>query len=263
MGRKKKSPSPEPPLRIEQVTESIPIPWNNVIAALFTYEPKLLSKLSKGQKTFAQYIWWQREIALHWLIKLEWNSRHQIPTTPKIKRLSKPKGEVLRRFFLLCERCHTLRGANLSYSQAADWFGLFFFEQTLQQIIGGITDKRGPKANRPKQRLIRKQKKFIRKLKDLENPFLLNNEKGEAYKGLMALPRLRASCDLIETAIGIVEQPDANIFRKKYWIPLISALEKEVESWKSKDFGVLSIENYEAKLQVGQGRHKVIVSPLW
>ena len=130
-------------------------------------------------------------------------------------------------------------------------------------MIEGITDKRGFKADRPKQRLIRKRKRFIRKLKNLDNPFLLSNEQGEAYKGLVTLPRLRASYDLIETAIGIVEKPNANIFRKKYWNPLISALEKEVESWKSKDFHVLSIENHEAKLQIGPGRHKITVPPLW
>lgn len=67
---------------LESVTSSIPIPWNvyiqKILSRPYPYR-SLPRKPSEGELALIWYRLYAWEIALHWVIKKEWNTKHKIP----------------------------------------------------------------------------------------------------------------------------------------------------------------------------------------
>lgn len=173
---------------------------------------------NKGEEITLQYVDISYVIALHWFIKLEWNSRHKIPFSRNITSLYKTKGIVLCNLFRLIERCFS--GMSLFYSKQidcnisnpAEWFSAVIFESMLSDLDTMRSPKNEIYKGRGKESTYALERALIKQIANIDDPNIPSR-----YE----LTRL-----LYSECYKLANQYD--LFRKNYWNPYIKSLRNDL-----------------------------------
>lgn len=263
-----------PPLK--EITKNIPNPWDSIITEILSCPLKFPRQPTEGEMSLILLRVRAWEIALHWVIKMEWNTKHKIPAPSSIVKLYKPKGDSLRHILLMCERCHTmpelLPSGTVPYPHAAYWFGLVFWELIMNEIASAFTLQERENQERIKQQLkvdpnnqallkLEHQKTFRKKetvLQERTDEVMLLQVRYE--NPLTEDSGMIATFRLMEAATTLAQTSD--VFRVKYWKPFLNSYKKETAAMSKQDWGraTLDPEDNKAYVQVGQGKNRQKIS---
>jgi hypothetical protein len=147
------------------------------------------------------------DTALHWAVKLFWNTKHKILGGQAHVRAAKPLGVVLACEINLCIQCHALTGyKKAGYPDAAIWFGELWREHLKVELnnLFKLTVNGGGKKAR-----VLHLRHILRTLKEEDNPFDRSIQPCLSH--------------LIDCSLALAKQA-GSIFREKYWLPYIRAL---------------------------------------
>ena len=251
MGRPKKALKPISTEPLEKTIEHIPLPWDEIIKTIISRKIKLSQQPDEGQFVLmeARVRAWQ--IALHWLIKYEWNNKHKIPAKRSIANGYQAKGRLLQAIFRLCERCHTFQASVpevvIPYPNAAHWFGLVFMEILWHEVQSAFYPTNEPKKGAKKAAIIQERREIVRKHKNFENPLSADCSMESTYK-------------LFEIAGKLAQKSPS--FKRKYWDKFTQALEEENKQLDTPIFQHLLVEEGKAYIQnAGAGRGKLYIHP--
>lgn len=251
MGRPKKTSQIIPVNPLENFTETIPFPWKEIIVEILTREIKLTQPINEGELVLIDKRVKAWRIALHWLIKWQWNYKHKIPVKRSVANVYQTKGKFLQSIFLMCERCHTFQNSipeiTITYPNAAHWFGLIFWDFILHEVCSAYSYHNESKKGAKKAAIIQERQELIRKHKNFENP----------------LPKdtvMEATYNLFEIS-GKLAMESRN-FQRDYWNKFVKALDQETKQMDTPLFGRLFVEEGKAYIQAtGAGRGKLYVPP--
>ncbi len=192
-------------------------------------------------------------IGLHWLIKLEWNTKHKIPYPRKIWKDFKPYGLYLQQLLRLCNAVFNnkifIPNDCIPYSNGLDWFisianesvnSLYKYLDDLIEQTNQIHDKYDRK-----RALLNIHYENIRNLKDDESPFV--NENGFSINKPYTL--------LIESAIAIKNHRHNNKFSTDYYKPYLQAYKDWVDNYKASQWQRLYYEDGSLRLQLSSKKH--------
>lgn len=244
---------------LESVTSSIPISWNDCIEQILSrpYPWRILPrKPNEGELALIWcrvYAW---EIALHWVIRKEWNKKHKIPAKRSLAKMYEPKGEFLRHMLLLCDLCHAKQKAvpiNIRYPNAAHWFGLVFWQLISREMVTALISPKQTEpinktehffgqnpAHRQKRNQIQAEMHEFLQLQDYKNPVKEDKESAVFL--------------LFEAAIVLAQQP--NGFRTRYWKPFLLAGKAQVKVKETPEWGRIVRDNNSVYVQTGKGKAK-------
>lgn len=229
------------------ISSIVPIPWNEVLEVVLKHDyPINRREITEGQLVLMLLRRQAWEIALHWLIKWEWDKNHKIPCKPSKANGYKPKGRHLQSLFLLCERCHTFQSilpdVTIPYPHAAYWFGHVYREHVLSDINGIFYPDGLPSKGAKKEAAIALRQDELRTHRRLENPLQPDSWMKATYK-------------LFEVATLLAES--STQFKEKYYDKYTSAYAAENKQLENPDFARFFIEDGKAYHQSGKGRGKI------
>jgi hypothetical protein len=101
-------------------TDFAPPPWDETLDNL-QYTDRLMAShgLMRG---FSRVVW---TVALHWLYKKKWASKHRIPGSRDLAKDIEPIGDLLLAVLELAIQLHAVPNPyNAQYSDASEWFAL-------------------------------------------------------------------------------------------------------------------------------------------
>lgn len=242
---------------LDSTIAGIPIPWDEVVAEVLSRPVPLWrgAEPSPVELTEIRVRTLGYEIGLHWLIRWEWNSKHKIPTSAKLKKAYKPKGELLRSIYRVCVEAHGMQDAagGVQYRHAAYWFGLIFWELILREVASVYkpqaveTTRRARSASRMannkahrKEAALVPVREAIKLARSGISPFLPG-------KGMDSL------ADLFRVGLHLSEVSDR--FRDRSWQPFLA-------QWEASAFTVPSSPDWQRvykqgddlRIQAGKGR---------
>ncbi len=161
--------------------------------------PGALDEVTQFLVTHCLNVW---ETALHWVTKLKWNTKHEIPGGQEYVRALKPMGQALAHEMELCIRCHAGVGYKAAgYLDASHWFSELFMEHQRLDLDESltVTDDGGGKT----AIIAGFRQNILAVLEEDQNPFDPAIE-----------PHMHK---LIDCSLRLVARSD--VFRKKYWAP--------------------------------------------
>lgn len=231
------------------ISSIVPIPWNEVMETILSNAyPINRREITEGQLMLMLLRREAWEIALHWLIKWEWDKKHKIPWKPSKANGYRPKGRYLQSLFLLCERCHTFQGVVpdviIPYPHAAYWFGYVYREHVLYDIQSVFYPDGLPLKGAKKEAALKFRQDELRTHRKLENPLQPNSWMKASYK-------------LFEVATVLAEKSPN--FRENYYDKFLSAYKTENKQLEKPNFARAFIENGKAYYQSGKGRGKIYI----
>lgn len=252
---------PENLASLESITSSIPAPWNTVVKIILSRPlpwRSLPRKPSEGELALIWYRVYAWEIALHWVIKKEWNAKHKIPAKRSLAKIFEPKGEFLRQMLLLCERCHAMQEAvpiNIRYPNAAHWFCLVFWELIIDEMVTALILSEQPEptsnntahsfgqnpAHRKKRNQIQAEMHEVMQLQ-------VN------YKALVEEDKESAVFLLFQVATALAQK--SNVFCTRYWKPFLNAWKAQIRIKSTSQWGLVVRENNRVYVQTGKGKAK-------
>ncbi len=172
-------------------------------------------------------------LAIHWVIKLKWQSNYKIPYSRNLAQTIKPLGMLISTQLELCIQCHSFLNPN-PYSTAAKWFVAIARESQYNSIFRPI--------NTGKTESLKKRREFIKYIANGINPI------SEQFAPL--------EWRLIETALF------SNLgdkFDKDYLQPFIKSYRKWLNTTKNPSWGAAIRQNDKLFLQNGQGKGKILL----
>jgi hypothetical protein len=229
------------------ISSIVPILWNEVLEAILSHAYSIERReITEGQLALMLLRRQAWEIALHWLIKGEWDKKHKIPCKPSKANGYKPKGRHLQSLFLLCERCHAFQAVlpevTIPYPHAAHWFGHVYWEHVFCDIHGVFYPDGLPLKGAKKEAAIALRQDELRTHRSLENP-------------LQPDSWMKASYQIFEVATFLAET--STQFKEKYYDKFISAYAAENKQLENPNFARFFIEDGKAYYQSGKGRGKI------
>lgn len=236
-----------------QNNSNMPIPWNEVFEQLLSRPLPFSRSPSEGEMSLIKHRVHSWEIALHWLIKWEWDLKHKIPAKRTIAKALETKGRFLQRIFCLCERCHTLQdevSIDVPYRHAAFWFGLVYWEIITNEMHTILEATAKQKKGNKKEAALNERRLEAKMLKERKNPL---SKYSPEHRSMKATDRL------ITSGIDLANKSDA--FVEKFWEPFVKAYTAANTRLDDPDFGRTFIENSKAYIQVGRGRGNRLLSP--
>ncbi|HEY9653664.1 MAG TPA: hypothetical protein V6C95_23585 [Coleofasciculaceae cyanobacterium] len=173
-------------------------------------------------------------IGLHWVIKLDWDKKHKIPTSKEVAITLKPLGEYLYQTFLLCSavqaRQNLLPSQLPNYDDASEWFMSIFVEK-IQSLFSEVFD---PIISDHKEKPIitydgHEKRRIVRDI--LEYPRLV--EKG--IKPFKQTPDLSNLSTLLDAAILMAKE--SSQFKNNYLKPFTKSWREllrdmETDKWQ-------------------------------
>lgn len=239
-------------IALNEITDSLPIPWDEVIEELLSRSLPIHKKLSEGELALATIRVHNWKIALHWLIKWEWSKKHKIPGKRTIAKALESKGRFLQQIFYLCERCHTLQDevpVDISYRHAAYWFGIVYWEMIMHEIYTVFETEKLKKGNK-KEFVLSERRIEAQMLKERKNPLRECSPESDP---------MQATNKLMVSGIALANKSDT--FAEKYWEPFVKAYTADNTRLDQADFGRAFIEQDKAYIQDGRGRGKRAIAP--
>lgn len=230
-----------------------------LLTELIDFDPSSLA-YDKGEMIMFQIISLKYEIALHWYVKLQWNSRHKIPFNKGLRNLYKKKGEVLVALSELVKQVSfaygnfvVLDGYSCKICSSFEWFCALVMEMERRDLFGlRATSEKSNKTydKRPKQRTYARERAYISQLSNISS-----DPDDVPIK-------FEASALFYKRCHELANKSD--LFRRNYWNPYISALRAEL-SHEHSDQPVGFACGDRVKVQgEGRGRQtRSIQEPLW
>lgn len=231
-----------------QNLSAIPAPFNTEIALLMA-RPIAIEEpyeANEAQKKLLEYWICNWQIALHWVIKFKWDSKHNFPYHRGIVNQFKSIGTFLYHQLLLCQECYSYhkQATPTPYTNEAKWFAALHDEHLLanfNNVYFPLDTKKGVKNCDRKDADLHIHRSYCDSVTMLENPF------SNSLK-------LHANALLIDAAISLVHQSDS--FNDDYFLPFLKSWTAMHTALDKPEFQRASVENGKLSLQKGQGRHK-------
>lgn len=236
--------------------ETLPIPWNEVLAEIqgreycFPY-PLRKTPPTSEEKARASIKIFQWEIALHFVVRSEWDSKHKIPYPKSVRQPLEPRGRLLIQWLKLCERCHTFQeayGERVPYKHAGFWFGAIFWEQILLDLYPLFVEQNTCVYNsNVKEAELSVERSRLAQMKKGKNPF--EDE-----------PIASATSLLVKFALHLSDASDQ--FFSRYWRPFLKQQSAHIEEMKSPRWGRTFAQKGRLYAQAGRGKSTVSLAPL-
>jgi len=198
-----------------------------------------------GEKQFIEGVLQVWEVAAHWYIKLEWDSRYKIPFKQPIVRATKEHGLYLKALFRLCEVCHSRQQAVLGdkalpYANAAEWFRDIYKELLKAAVI----EIYHPSPIEPPKN---QKKAYLKELRD----FLEEIREGNITLDPKVMPAFGM---LLWLGSLLAENPSP--FNREYFQPFLRSWSAMITKMDSPEFKRHWVEDGKLYVQMGQGRGK-------
>ncbi|WP_414589385.1 hypothetical protein [Scytonema sp. PCC 10023] len=189
--------------------------------------------------TISEY--WQT--ARNWVIKEEWDNKCKVHPSKLIRDALKPRGNLLIKYFKLCERCHAFQdvtGVKVPFKNAGFWFAKIFNELWGMETEFTINPPEEFVENSFKKTWIFFERQKLKKIRSNENPFIENKN----AEGLSVL---------IDTAISLKESKK---FHKDYWKPFLEAYSAYINDLDKNSYWGRGYTDQDGKYfrQSGRGR---------
>lgn len=208
--------------------------WIEVVAALQEAPSyRMRDEPTSAQRNDAIRVTLLWNLALHWVIKLKWQSNYKIPYPRNLAQIMKPLGTLVYRQLELCIQCHSFLKPN-PYPTAAIWFWAIVRESQRNSIFRPI--------NTGKTESLKIRREIIRSIGRGINPISKQ----------FALHEWR----LIETALF------SNLgdkFDKDYLQPFIRSYRYWLNATKSPSWKAVIRKNDKLFFQSGQGKGKILL----
>ncbi|MGB3642554.1 MAG: hypothetical protein WBA39_33980 [Rivularia sp. (in: cyanobacteria)] len=186
-----------PPIPIN--SDIIKPPWDDALDSVQQWHQNIAC--NEAQKQHLQINEIIYIIALHWLYRKKYQSKHKIPGKLKHRKACEPLGDFLHQLLNLCSEVHTI--SPFDYMNAGEWFKQIVFEMRYGDVQAILSDEQ----EGGKTKYIDVVRGEISQLRSYKNPYD-SSTSPHTYR-------------LLESAIRIAERSD--IFRKKHYSPLIKA----------------------------------------
>ncbi len=189
--------------------------------------------------------------AYDWLIKLEWNSKHEIKLPYQVKSALKAQGELLSRYLRLCERCHSISGfcniALTQYPTAAHWFSQIYREIMYLTVLEDIAQKEIEFHDESKRNIINLERRKLAAIKNNQNPFETN----------LYIENLTSFVPEMFKLLAFSGQLAQHLdqFKKNYWNPFLDAYANWIQEMEHPRWRTLKTENGKFYL-IGSKRDK-------
>jgi hypothetical protein len=238
--------------------ERVPPPWDSaippllasVIQAPFRDVPPNIHRMLEANI-------YEIQVSLHWLIRLEWNSRYKIPVKRSLAKVVEPTGRWLQTILHLCEKVFTicgLGGISMRYTRVEQLFyeiiqNLFFVGK--QMVLANLYPVQSVdiamvgKSNHKKRSELQILHHSCSLMKAREIPPNRN----------------LAFFDLVATSAQIAESPSMDRFRIEYYQPFVSATRAMLDSMDSPGYKSFFEQDGELYEQLGKGKHSKKVKP--
>lgn len=204
--------------------------------------PIVLSHAMEERLVLTEFNW---QMVAHWVFKLKWSSKHRLPAKRNEAKNWKPFGEMILATLELCIQCYAIKGKELPYDNAYQWWSAIALESKYSELMS---------ATQGKDVLVNKMRKELAMLRYYKNPY--NRKEG---------PHI---FELISTATKLAERNtesgvDLDIFRKEYWSPFLGAYKRLVDAFRANHELQVVKQSNDGTLwrQAGRGKGKVNLFP--
>lgn len=221
-------------------TLTLPHPWDKTITGLLERPHKIrVWELPDNPERQLMNMWTlSQEVALHWLVKLEWLPRHRIPFRRPLTLDLKPEGQMLHALYRLCVETHALVGNQVDYTHAAQWFWCCFQER----LKAGCWEIQNPGLN--KEETLAALRSLTAIARDYQDPF-------------EGIPGMVAHSDLLRLSGSLAERLEGFYF--KSYRPFLQAWTAVHSAKDSSAFVRYFIEDGKLYRRVGNGKGKALV----
>lgn len=220
-------------------TQMIDPPWDSAISSIEAFfSPTIPFNNGLIQHlNFNDNVW---EVALHWLLKKKWHSKHKIPVSRNVATKIEPLGEFLLQILEICSQVHLMYPSG--YINATEWF----YHIVLEMRNGDINEICTPiKKGDGKFKHCSEIRSHVKVLKQSKNPFD-SARSPHTYR-------------LIEASINLSQKSDK--FDDGCYQPLIKAY----SSWGRNlhddvNWQMLTVDKEKLFIHAGKGRGKVKIA---
>ncbi len=177
------------------------------------------------------------DIALHWVVRNELNTKHKIPHSRKLTKVIEPLGLLVTCYLKLCRKAYEHSNAGtLPYQNAADWFEAIYQEIWLNSLntslyVDGKTKK------------LKERRDTLDALQEDTNPVDKNISPHE-YR------LLKVCLHLKEYLCG--EEIDE--FVENYWKPYLKFYSAWITAFDRAEWSSVRMEDGKLLVQQGRGR---------
>lgn len=177
------------------------------------------------------------DIALHWVVRNELNTKHKIPHSRKLTKVLEPLGFLLTCYLRLCRKAYeNSKVGTLPYQNAAGWFEAIYQEIWLNALdttryVGGKTRK------------LKERRGTLDALQEDTNP-VDNNTSPHEYR-------------LIKTCLHLKEHlcgKEIDVFEENYWKPYLRAYSAWITAFDGSEWSTVRMEDGKLLIQQGRGR---------
>jgi hypothetical protein len=216
---------------------NIPQPWQDIIGRLQNQVVVLPSEPSEDKLMNLWRVGIMLDIALHWVVRKELNTKHKIPYNRNLTKVLEPLGLLMTCYLRLCRKAYeNSKTRTLPYQHAAGWFEAIYQEIWLNAL--DTTRYVGGKTRRLKER-----RDTLDALQEDTNP-VDNNTSPHEYR-------------LIETCLHLKEHlcgEDIDVFEENYWKPYLRAYSAWITACDGSEWSTVRMENGKLLIQQGRGR---------
>jgi hypothetical protein len=216
---------------------NIPQPWRDTIGRLQNKVVVLLSEPSEDVQMNLWRVGIMLDIALHWVVRNELNTKHKIPHSRKLTKVIEPFGLLVTCYLKLCRKAYEHSNAGtLPYQNAADWFEAIYQEIWLNSLntslyVDGKTKK------------LKERRDTLDALQEDTNPVDKNISPHE-YR------LIKVCLHLKEYLCG--EEIDE--FVENYWKPYLKVYSAWITAFDRAEWSSVRMEDGKLLVQQGRGR---------
>ena len=210
---------------------NIPQPWRDTIGRLQNKVVVLPSEPSEDEQMNLWRVGIILDIALHWVVRNELNTKHKIPYSRKLTKVLEPLGLLLTCYLRLCRKAYeNSKAGTLPYQNAAGWFEAIYQEIWLNSLdtslyVDGKTKK------------LKERRDTLDALQEDTNPVDKNISPHE-YR-------------LIKVCLRLLKE---NKFDKNYWKPYLRAYSAWITAFDRSEWSTVRMEDGKLLVQQGRGR---------
>jgi hypothetical protein len=216
---------------------NIPQPWRDTIGRLQNKVVVLPSEPSEDEQMNLWRVGIMLDIALHWVVRNELNTKHKIPHSRKLTKVIKPLGLLVTCYLRLCRKAYeNSKAGTLPYQNAAGWFEAIYQEIWLNSLdtslyVDGKTKK------------LKERRDTLHALQEATNNPVDNNTSPHEYQ-------------LIEVCLHLKEHlcgEEIDVFEENYWKPYLRAYSAWITAFDGSEWSTVRMEDGNLLVQQGRG----------
>lgn len=233
--------------------DNIPQPWRDTIGRLQNKVVVLPSEPSEDEQMNIWRVGRILDVALHWVVRNELNTKHKIPYSCKRITVSEPSGKVkvlnslvkaleplgllMTCYLRLCKKAYeNSKAGTLPYQNAANWFEAIYQEIWLNSLdttryVGGKTLK------------LKERRNTLRVLRDGKSNPIDKNTSPHEYR------LIKVCLHLKDNLCG----EEIDVFEEDYWKPYLKAYSVWITSFDGSEWSTVRMQDGKLLVQQGQG----------